>query len=298
MTSTINAEFAVASFDDFVGQHDLKRRIDIAVTSAIARKQRMDHVLLDGPRGVGKSTIANLIGERLQLPTVTISEPPSVAQMLNHLYDTELGAIVLCDEFHIWPKSTLNAMLPLLEAQWFGDQFFPYQVFVAATTDMQMLSGPLVDRFPIHGLYETYSDPEMTQIVERFAARANVHLDDETCHQLGVASAGSPRVARSFVIAARDLEIAEGEPTVADIMQLCKRSPDGLSTQHLDYLKALHANRGRAGLETLVNRLRLHRNLVMGLEQLLLDRKLIYLSTDGRRITAAGRARLEEEKVA
>jgi holliday junction DNA helicase RuvB len=294
MTSTINAEFAVNEWASYVGQRLLKTRLEIAVRSAKAQERRLDHVLLDGPPGAGKSTMAGLLAQEMNEPLMVISEPLSVRQLMNVLYDTELGAIVLLDEIQDYPNATKNALLPWLEAGFFQSQWFPYQTVVACTTNPEALKGPLLDRFPILGRYDDYSDADMAKIVARFAESASVQLTQNACRQLGVAAAGVPRVARSFVIAARDLSYGGHKVTVPAIMKFCHRHPDGLSTDHIAYLEALHANRDRAGLEVLCARLRMHRTLVQGLERLLLERKFLFYASDGRTMTAAGRARLQE----
>lgn len=291
---TTRAEFDLADWDDFEGQHVIKDRLDIAVQSALREERRLDHILLDGPAGGGKSTMAGLLADRMKEPLVTFSESLSVRDLRNALYEYELGAVILLDEIHTYPKATLNAMLPLLEAGWYDGVWFPFATIVGATTDPgTVLTGAFIDRF-IHCEYQDYTAAEMTRITKRMATCAGVKLTDAVTRKLAVAAGGVPRVARSFVIAARDLAGAGRKTDVATILAFCRREPDGLSTDHLDYLQVINENHGRAGLDQLCSRLRKHRSIVQSLERLLLDRKLIILAKDGRTITQAGRQRLQK----
>lgn len=284
--------FDPAGFGEFEGQPILKDRLDIAVRSALAKKERLAHILLDGPAGAGKSTMAGLLAARMEEPLVTISEALTVRKLRDLLYEYELGSVFLLDEIHIYPKPTRNAMLPLLEAGWFEGVWFPYTTIIAATTAPEELLPPFIDRF-IHCRYEDYTEGEMINITRRLAKCADVALPKDTIRQLAIAAGGVPRVARSFVIAASDLASCEREVTVETILAYERREHDGLSTDHIDYLRMLNENHGRAGLEQLTSRLRKHRSIVISLERLLLDRRMIFLASDGRTITQAGRERLQ-----
>lgn len=284
--------FDPEDWNQFIGQPIIKDRLDIAVQTALRDKKRLDHVLLDGPAGAGKSTIAGLLADCVEEPLVVFSEALTVRTLRNALYEFELGAVILLDEIHSYPKATLNAMLPLLESGWFDGVWFPYCTIVAATTEPEKLTEPFIDRF-IHCKYEDYTNAEMTRITKRLADCAGVKLSEAVIKKLAIAAGGVPRVARSFVIAARDLDGAKRRVTVETILAFCRREADGLSTDHLDYLRVLNENHGRAGLEQLCSRLRKHRSIVQSLERLLLDRKLIFLASDGRTITQAGRQRMQ-----
>lgn len=293
MPTTTRAEFDPVDWSEFYGQSTLKHRLDVACRSAQSREVRLDHILFDGPGGSGKSTMANLLAQRMCEPYRVLAEPLGVRQMMNELYDHELGGLLFVDEIHAWPKATLNALLPFLEGGWFGGQWFPFTTIAAATTDMRALTKPFISRF-IVGEYEDYTLADMTRVVERFAQCADVEISGRAARALAEAAGGMPRTARSFVIAARDLAVDGKVPPVKTILKFCNHYSDGLSTAHLAYLRVLAENRGRAGLSTLASRLRKHPSIVQDLEAVLLDRKMIFLASDGRTMTAAGRARLQE----
>lgn len=290
---TTRAEFDPQGWDEFVGQPVIKDRLDIAVQSALRDQRRLDHVLLDGPAGAGKSTMAGLLAEAMGEPLVTFSEALTVRKLRNTLFEHENGAVILLDELHCYPAPTKNALLPLLESGWFDGVCFPFCTIVAATTEPEKLAAPLIDRF-IHCCYADYTKAEMVRITQRLADCAGVTLSKATVEKLAVAAGGVPRVARGFVIAARDLAGAGRTVDVKTILAFCRREHDGLSTDHLDYLRVVNENRGVAGLEQICSRLRKHRSIVQSLERLLQDRKYIFLASDGRTITQAGRQRIQE----
>lgn len=292
MTSTVNAEFQPEGWDEFIGQDLLKDRLDIAVRSARSRDRRLDHVLLDGPAGSGKSTMAELLADRMDQPMIVVAEPPTVKRLRSLLFEVEPGGFIFLDEIHTFEKATKNALLPLLESGWLGDWEFPNVTIVAGTTDPQDLSKPLIDRF-VHCKYVDYTLDEMAAIVRRFAHVAKVPIGKIASYALGEAAAGVPRVARSFVIAARDLLECDRPIDTPAIMAYCNRTKDGLSTDHVAYLAALRANQGRAGLDTLSDRLQKHPTLVRDLERLLLDRGYVVRGGAGRELTGAGQQRLK-----
>jgi Holliday junction DNA helicase RuvB len=288
-TMTTDQDFAVTQFDEFVGQATIRERIDLAARSAHARGTRMDHVLLDGPPGSGKSTMATLIAARMDEPLMVIGQAITARELAGVLYELDEGVLFL-DEIHVNSDATQNAMLPLLEGGSFAGWEFPRITVVAATTEPRELLPPLLDRFMVLR-YVPYTDDEMAAIVARFARCAHVDLDEATCRAFAVASAGGPRAARELVRTARDYAL-DAPPTIDQVLRACRREPDGLSYDHLDYLEVLSANQGRAGLKVLATRLRMHAAVVEDLERILLDRRLVRLETSGRVITAAGRERI------
>lgn len=289
---TTREDFDPADWQSFTGQPIIKDRLDIAVRSALNNNRRLDHILLDGPGGSGKSTLAGLLADRMQEPLVVKSEALTVKDLRNLLYETELGVVLLLDEIHSYPKATLNALLPLCEAGWFDGVQFPFTTIVAATTEPQLLTSPLISRF-VYCKYVDYTDDEMFEIISRMARCAKVKTSDKDLRQLAIAAGGVPRQARSFIVAARDLGECGRATDVTTILAFERREPDGLSIDHLDYLRIVNENHGHAGLEQLCSRLGKHRSIVQSLERLLLERRLIFLASDGRTITHQGRQRIQ-----
>lgn len=292
---TIEPTLGPRSFDELVGQPKLKHRLSISMDAALADNRPLEHVLLQGPPGSGKSTIANLIAEHLGDPIVTVVSPLDPRDLERKL--EELGAgILFLDEIHGWTRRQTIPLLPLLEARQldtgYGIVEYRYLTIIAATTEPEKLTDAFKDRFIVPPV-EEYTVDEMADIVAGFAERAQIFLDEATCKALGVAASGVPRVARSFVIAARNLMTCDEPATADDILKFCDVEPDGFSRDHLAYLEALAANHGRGGIEMLSTRLRMHRTTILNLERLLLERKLIVLEPGGRQLTGRARQRLD-----
>lgn len=286
---------APGTWGDYIGQDALKARLDVHIEASRQRRKPLDHMLLVGPPGAGKSTIAELTAARLDDPIVTLRKPPTPRQLLQALY--ELGAgILFLDEIHCIPARQQNELLSLLEAGVLdtdsGPVEFEFITVIGATTERDKLIGPLRDRFMIQPRWVGYTDDEMRRILLGMAGRAGVEIADDTAHALGQAAAGVPRHARRFVVAARDMTL-KGLPVTAEtVLEFCDTEPDGLTAAHLDYLHALLANTGRAGIDVIATRLQESKQNVAQLERMLLDKRLITLDSTGRILTAAGRARI------
>lgn len=285
------------TFDDYVGQDSAKTRLQVHIAAALARGDRLDHVLLVGPPGSGKTTLAHIIAGAMHQPMTVVAHPLKEADLLEVLYEMGSG-ILFIDEIHRWGRlSAQQSLLTLLEegylsTRW-GPEHFPDVTVIAATTMEEKLDPAVKSRFRIRPSVEDYTETDMALIVEGMAGRAGVVLDRETALVLGRAAAGVPRNARSFVLAARDLALA-GVPTTAEsILGFCDTAPDGLTLRHMSYLQRLRDLGNRAGLETMSARLRLHPEAVKEIEQLLFDRRYIGAESRGRVLTAQGRRRLD-----
>lgn len=296
-TITIDQTFRPQSWDQYVGQDELKDRLGVAINSAAKSNRRLDHILLDAPPGSGKSTIATLIAERMDVPMITVPQGADVKKVLRYLFELELGGIIFFDELHTpctSPAMQLR-LLALCEGQTFEDFRFDYVTVIGGTTERHKLPAPLVDRF-IAPRFAPYTIGQMAEIVAGFADRVGIQVRPGDCLKYAEAAGGTPRVARSCIMTVRDF-IEDGRPIDADaVLRFCQRHPDGLSYEQTDYLQALHDNGGRAGIDVLSTRLRQHRSVVQELERILLDRKLVSLDPTGRILTHAGHERLRESK--
>lgn len=283
-------------WDEYHGQHDLKARLDVHIRAALAHNRPLAHVLLAGPPGVGKTTIAKIIASRLDDPIVMFSKPIPARQFIREV--RQLGAgVVFVDEAHRLSKAAQEDLLPLLEDGYLdtpgGRLECPWITVIAATTERDKIIRPLLDRFPVKPTFDPYTEDDLTRIVEGFARRAGVAIDEQDASVLAKAAGGVPRHARELIVAYRDLWQANGSrPMAEEVIVFCDIEADGLTRGHLDYLDYLDRLGGQAGIETLANRMQLHQAEVRDLERLLLDRQLLVLTSGGRFITTSGRERL------
>lgn len=282
---------------EFVGQTALMDRLEIHMAAAIELMEPMPHVLLTGPPGFGKTTLAGIIATTLGEPFEALTMPMKPKAFYEFLYRFD-GGIVLLDELHRAPRAQQEDFLTLLEDGYVstpnGERIAPpWITVVAATTEPEKIIPPIYDRFPCRPTFAPYAPDEVTAIVQGMAIKLDLDIDDELASALGRAAAGTPRNARQLILATRAWIAATGEtPSAADVLSLCQVDPDGLTQTHLDYLGCLDRVGGSAGLRTLSTHLRLHDAVLRDLERLLVERRLVTYGDTGRQLTAHGRRKL------
>jgi holliday junction DNA helicase RuvB len=285
--------FRATSWSAYVGQQELKDRLDVHINAAVREHRYLDHVLLTGPPGAGKTTMAGIIAGRLQDPLLSLVCPIKPAIFAGMLRQWA-GGILFLDEIHRCSKGQQEDLLQLLEDFRYQPAIgaaieWTHLTVIGATTEPESVIAPLWDRFPIKPVIASYSDEEMSAIVGGMAERVGMEFPQVMCMTLGRATGGIPRNARQFVLAARD--IGEGA-TAQDVLKLCGTDEDGLNGNHVRYLEVLAGNGGKAGLSMLASHLRLHAAVIRELERLLVQRKLLSYGDRGRELTRDGWAKV------
>lgn len=238
------------------------------------------------------TSLAEIIAKELQADLLNLTMTPNFK--MHYLYkkiqDFD-GGVVFLDEIHCLSSKNQHYLLDVLEKgrMTFDSGKVEYLTspitFIAATTEMDKLIKPLHHRFPHVYVLEDYSDLEMAQIVERMALRLDLTPDKESCKALGKASAGIPRQARKLVYAAQDLG---GLNQVDDILTTCGITRDGLTEDHVAYLKTLLDLGCKAGMANIANHSQRPRDIVEDLEKLLIKKGYVEITRTGRELSTPG----------
>jgi len=226
------------SWDDFYGQEKAKKSLQIAIDASVLRKEALDHLLLYGPPGVGKTTLAHLVakelGSNLRITSGTaLTKVGDLAAILSNL---EPGDVLFIDEIHRLPKAVEETLYPVMEdfaldivigkgpsAKTIRLDLPPFTL-VGATTRFGLLSGPFRDRFGVIHRLTHYPIETMKIIVHKAANYLDLKLDNKAAHELAQRSRGTPRIGLKLLKRVRDYAQVEGKGDITP--QIVKQSLD------------------------------------------------------------------------
>ncbi len=291
-----------AKLAEFVGQRRLRDNLGIFIAAAAARREPLDHVLLHGPPGLGKTTLAQIVARELGVgfratSGPVIAKPGDLAALLTNL---DARDVLFIDEIHRLSPAVEEILYPAMEdgkldlmigegpaARSIRIDLAPFTL-IGATTRSGLLTTPLRERFGIPLRLEFYADGELQMIVGRAARVLGLDLSADGAHEIARRSRGTPRVAVRLLRRVRDFAAAETavDAAAADAalarLEVDHRGLDGMDRRYLGCLAEFYAG-GPAGVDTLAAALAEQRDTVEDvIEPFLLQQGFIMRTPRGR----------------
>jgi Holliday junction DNA helicase RuvB len=203
---------------DYIGQDDVKTQMDIFISAARNRHEPLDHTLIFGPPGLGKTTLANIIANELNVAIKTTSGPvlEKAGDLAALLTNLEEGDVLFIDEIHRLSPAIEEILYPAMEDYQLDIMIgegpaarsikleLPPFTLVGATTRAGLLTSPLRDRFGIIQRLEFYTHPQLTEIVSRSARILGCQIDESGAFEIARRSRGTPRIANRLLRRVRD----------------------------------------------------------------------------------------------
>jgi Holliday junction DNA helicase RuvB len=301
------------SLDDFVGQERVKEQLGIALTAAKARGEALDHVLLVGPPGLGKTSLAYIVREELGVGIRSVAGPAlerkDIAAILTSV---EARDVIFVDEIHRMSRAAEEILYPALEdfrldivmgqgaaARTLTLDLPPFTL-VGATTRTGLLTSPLRDRFGMTFRLDYYDPGQLAQIVKRSARILGVEIADDAADEISGRSRGTPRIANRILRRVRDVAQVRHEGSIStaiarEALELLEVDEAGLERIDRALLRTIveKFDGGPVGLTTLAASLGEEPDTIEDVyEPFMLQLGFIQRTPRGRTITKLGRAHI------
>lgn len=259
---------------EFFGQENIKKSLQISISAAKKRKESMEHILLYGPPGLGKTTVSHLIAREMGV-NIKVTSGPAIERagdLASILTNLEKGDVLFIDEIHRLNKVVEETLYPAMEDYALDIVIgkgpsartlrldLPQFTIIGATTRIGLLSAPLRDRFGVVHRLNFYTPKELEEIIRRGAVKLKTAIDKDSIAEISIRARGTPRIALKLLKRVRDYAQVHGDGKITNkltdaALKMLDVDSLGLDNNDIRYLKALiekHSG-GPVGVETMAS---------------------------------------------